>query len=128
MFWKSAASLLTAAALSSVLCAQQPQQAAGPMPAIAPPNRPVIGLALEGGGALGLAHIGVLAWFEQHHIPVDRLAGTSMGALVGALYATGHSPAQMRAIAESDAFTTVFTLQTSYSDLSYRRRQDRYQA
>jgi len=138
MLWKFAASLLTAAALSSVLCAQQPQRAAMqalpnttpaaasvPMPAITPPNRPVIGLALEGGGALGLAHIGVLAWFEEHHIPVDRLAGTSMGALVGALYATGHSPAQMRALAESDAFTRVFALQASYTDLSYRRRQDR---
>src|SRR5471032_581145 len=53
-------------------------------------DRPKIGLALEGGGALGLAHIGVLQWFEDHHIPIDRIAGTSMGALVGATYATGH--------------------------------------
>jgi predicted acylesterase/phospholipase RssA len=42
-----------------------------------------IGVALEGGGALGEAHIGVLKWFEEHHIPVDYLAGTSMGGLVG---------------------------------------------
>src|SRR5271165_2268136 len=54
--------------------------------------RPRIGVALEGGGALGLAHIGVLQWFEDHHIPIDYLAGTSMGGLVGGLYATGKSP------------------------------------
>jgi len=44
---------------------------------------PKIGVALEGGGAMGLAHIGVLKWFEEHHIPVDYVAGTSMGGLVG---------------------------------------------
>ena len=48
-----------------------------------------------------------------------------MGSLVGALYATGSTPAQMRALAVSDAFTRVFTLQTPYSDSSFRRRQDR---
>jgi len=50
-------------------------------------NRPLIGLALEDGGALGFAHVGVLEWFEENHIPVERIAGTSMGALVGAMYA-----------------------------------------
>ena len=44
-----------------------------------------IGVALEGGGALGIAHLGVLKWFEEHHIPVDYVAGTSMGGLVGGL-------------------------------------------
>jgi NTE family protein len=97
------------------------------LPAIAPAGRPSIGLALEGGGALGLAHIGVLQWFEEHRIPVDRIAGTSMGALVAGLYATGDSPAEMRAIAVSNAFLGVFTLQTPYSDSSYRRREDRHE-
>src|ERR1700745_126697 len=54
-------------------------------------HRPTIGLVLEGGGALGLAHVGVLRWFEENHIPVDYIAGTSMGGLVGGLYATGMS-------------------------------------
>src|SRR5215469_10880585 len=58
--------------------------------------RPKIGVALEGGGALGLAHIGVLQWFEEHRIPVDYIAGTSMGGLVGGFYATGRSPKEMR--------------------------------
>ena len=46
-------------------------------------GRPKIGVALEGGGALGEAHIGVLKWFEDHHIPVDYIGGTSMGGLDG---------------------------------------------
>src|SRR5437764_14319163 len=62
--------------------------------------RPKIGVALEGGGALGLAHIGVLQWFEEHHIPVDYVAGTSMGGLVGGFFATGMSPADMRQLIE----------------------------
>jgi NTE family protein len=97
------------------------------LPAVEPPNRPAVGLALEGGGALGMAHVGVLQWFEEHRIPVDRISGTSMGALVGGLYASGQSPAQLREIAMSDAFTRVFTLQTPYSEASFRRRQDRHE-
>jgi NTE family protein len=95
--------------------------------AVQPLGRPAIGVALEGGGALGLAHIGVLQWLEEHQIPVDRISGTSMGSLVGALYATGVTPAQMRVLAESDAFTNVFTLQSPYGGLSFRRRQDRHE-
>jgi NTE family protein len=104
---------------------QAPPQSA--LPALVPANRPAIGLTLEGGGALGLAHIGVLQWFEDHHIPIDRIAGTSMGALVGAIYSTGHSPAEMRALATSSDFTNIFTLRTPYVDSSFRRRQDRRQ-
>jgi patatin-like phospholipase len=53
--------------------------------------RPKVGSVLEGGGTLGLAHIGVLQWLEEHRIPVNYIAGTSMGGLVGGIYATGHS-------------------------------------
>ena len=56
-------------------------------PTPASKRRPKIGLVLEGGGALGLAHIGVLRWLEEHHIPVAYVAGTSMGGLVGGFYA-----------------------------------------
>src|SRR5262245_5609438 len=63
---------------------------------VASRQRPKIGLALSGGGARGFAHIGVLQWFEEHRIPVDYIAGTSMGGLVGGLYATGKSPAELR--------------------------------
>jgi NTE family protein len=99
--------------------------ASSALPAVQPPGRPAVGVALEGGGALGLAHIGVLQWLEEHHIPVDRISGTSMGALVGAFYASGSTPARMRTVASSDAFRGVFTMQTPYTDSSVRRRQDK---
>ena len=122
-----AATLMATAAGAQELT-QQAILAQSPLPAVVPANRPAIGLALEGGGALGLAHVGVIQWFEDHRVPIDRIAGTSMGALVGATYSTGHTPAQMRALATGDAFTNVFTLETPYVDMSFRRRQDRRQA
>lgn len=95
------------------------------LPAIVPADRKSVGLVLEGGGALGLAHIGVLLWFEEHHIPVDRVAGTSMGALLGGLYASGVTPQRLQTLATSDLFEGIFTLQTPYDEIGYRRRQDR---
>jgi NTE family protein len=95
------------------------------LPATVPANRKSIGLVLEGGGALGLAHIGVLLWFEQNHIPVDRLTGTSMGALLGGLYASGRSAQQLQALATGNLFGDIFTLQAPYDQIGYRRRQDR---
>jgi NTE family protein len=123
--WKLAVTLFAVLALQAAT-AQEP---APPLPAalsaVAPPNRPSVGIALEGGGALGLAHIGVLQWLEDHRVPVDRISGTSMGALVAGIYSTGRAPAELRAIAVSDAFTRVFALQSPYADASFRRRQDR---
>ncbi|ADV82554.1 patatin-like phospholipase family protein [Terriglobus saanensis] len=95
------------------------------LPAIVPANRKSIGLVLEGGGALGLAHIGVLLWFEQNHIPVDRLTGTSMGALLGGLYASGQTAQDLQKLATDNLFGDIFTLQTPYDQIGYRRRQDR---
>jgi NTE family protein len=86
--------------------------------------RPKIGVALEGGGALGLAHIGVLQWFEDHHIPVDYLAGTSMGGLVGGFYATGKSPKELKEIVEAQNWDVIIGGSTPYEDLSYRRKED----
>ncbi len=86
--------------------------------------RPKIGVALEGGGALGLAHIGVLQWFEDHHIPVDYIAGTSMGGLVGGFYATGKSPKELRQIVEAQDWDIIIGGATPYEDLSYRRKED----
>jgi NTE family protein len=86
--------------------------------------RAKIGIALEGGGALGLAHIGVLQWFEEHHIPVDYISGTSMGGLVGGLYATGKSPKELQEIVEQQNWDIIIGGQTPYEDLSYRRKED----
>src|SRR5216683_98705 len=111
----------------AIITSIQPRSGAEPgnFAALTPMGRPSIGLVLEGGGALGLAHIGVLQWFEENHIPVDRLAGTSMGALIGGLYASGHSTKDLQQIATKGLFPKIFTLEAAYSDVGYRRRQDR---
>jgi NTE family protein len=80
--------LLIALASAGIAAAQDPV-------AEKAPGRPRIGLVLGGGGARGAAHIGVLKVLEELHIPVDCVAGTSMGALVGAAYATGMSSAEI---------------------------------
>src|SRR6266699_3697247 len=97
-----------------------------PQQAQVPPikARPKIGVALEGGGALGLAHIGVLQWFEDHHIPIDYIAGTSMGGLVGGLYATGKTPKELQEIVEQQNWDIIIGGKTPYQDLSYRRKED----
>ena len=95
-----------------------------PSPENAPRRRLKIGVALEGGGALGLAHIGVLQWFEDHHIPIDYVAGTSMGGLVGGLYATGKTPQELKAIVEKQDWNSIIDGETSYQDLTFRRKED----
>jgi NTE family protein len=98
---------------------------AGALPPVVPANRPSIGLVLDGGGALGLAHIGVLKWFEENRIPVDRLTGTSMGSLIGALYATGRSADEIEQVATGAELPEIFHLSVDYDQLNYRRREDR---
>ncbi len=93
-------------------------------PPAAPGTRLKIGVALEGGGALGLAHIGVLQSLEDQHIPIDYLAGTSMGGLVGGLYALGKSPKQLEDIVRKQDWDFIIAGQTNYEDLSYRRKED----
>ena len=85
---------------------------------------PRIALVLEGGGALGLAHIGVIRWLEENHIPVHYVAGTSMGALVGGLYAAGNNPAQLNQIVSGIDWDQVLSDQIPFQDLSYRRKED----
>jgi NTE family protein len=89
------------------------------------PNRPTIGLVFEGGGALGFAHIGVLEYLEAHHIPVDYVAGTSMGGLVGGLYAAGNSPADITKFVGKIDWALVLSGQIPFPSLSYRRKEDR---
>lgn len=107
------------ATISSALQAQQDT------PTTATPHRPRIALALSGGGARGLAHIGVLQWMEENHVPVDAIAGTSMGGIVGALYATGRSPAEIRQFALSINWDEAMAGEPEYRELSFRRKEDR---
>jgi NTE family protein len=90
-----------------------------------PAHRPRLGLALSGGGALGLAEIGVIQWMEENHIPVDRIAGTSMGSIIGAMYATGMSPAEIQKFVEKIDWDEAFLPEPGYTQISYRRKQDR---
>src|ERR1700742_2220906 len=97
-----------------------PPAAKGPAPA----NRPTVGLVLQGGGALGLAHVGVITWLEEHHIPVNYIAGTSMGGLVGGVYATGRNATELRDVVNGINWDQVMSGQTPFDDLSFRRKQD----
>jgi NTE family protein len=123
--------LLLSLVFVSMTCLAQPRQEqpltttpANKDANLVPKSRPTIGVALEGGGALGQAHIGVLKWFEEHHIPIDYLAGTSMGGLVGGLYATGRSADQLHEIVKSADWGLLLGGQTPYQDLTFRRKED----
>ncbi|MEL6824570.1 MAG: patatin-like phospholipase family protein, partial [Calditrichota bacterium] len=77
-----------------------------------PVKKPKIALALSGGGARGLAHIGVLTALEEHNLSVDMIVGTSMGSIVGALYAAGYSPERIRQLAGGINWEEIFADQT----------------
>ena len=101
------------------------------MPAVLPQDaaageRPRIGLALSGGGARGAAHVGVLRVLEEQHIPIDYIAGTSMGSVVGGLYASGMSLDDIeRALAEIP-WDDVFQDREPREKRRFRRKQDDY--
>jgi NTE family protein len=84
--------------------------------------RPRIGLVLSGGGARGAAHIGVLKVLEENHVPVDAIAGTSMGAVVGGLYASGLSPADIERVMTSVDWQDAFRDRPARADLNFRRK------
>src|SRR6056297_2086311 len=90
----------------------------------APVNRPKVGLALSGGGALGLAHIGILKKIDSLEIPVDYIAGTSMGGLVGGLYACGYSAKQIEKIVDDINWEHLFRDVPARKHLPYFVKQD----
>lgn len=85
-------------------------------------NRPRIGLVLSGGGARGAAHIGVLKVLEENRVPVDVIAGTSMGAVVGGLYASGLSAAEVEKVMTSVDWQDAFRDSPPRSSLNFRRK------
>lgn len=93
-------------------------------PANLPKNRPVIGLALGGGAAIALSEVGTLQWLDEHRIPVDVIAGTSMGSILAALYSTGKTPEQMKHILTGENINRIFRIGTAYDTLNYRRREE----
>ncbi|MFM4770074.1 patatin-like phospholipase family protein [Aeromonas veronii] len=87
-------------------------------------ERPKICLALSGGGARGAAHIGILKLLEEFRIPVDCIAGTSMGSIVGGLYASGKSASEIeKSLGEMD-WEYIFNDDPARQDLPLRRKQD----
>ena len=102
--------VLSFLALSALACAGEPA------------TRPRIGLVLGGGGARGAAHIGVLEVLEKLRVPVDCVAGTSMGALVSGAYAAGLSPSEMREELSHADWNDMFQDNPEYSEISYRNK------
>lgn len=84
--------------------------------------RPRIGLVLSGGGARGAAHIGVLKVLEENHVPIDAIAGTSMGAVVGGLYASGLNAADIERVMTSVDWQDAFRDRPPRTSLNFRRK------
>ncbi|HXV78070.1 MAG TPA: patatin-like phospholipase family protein [Candidatus Polarisedimenticolaceae bacterium] len=87
-------------------------------------RRPYTVLVLSGGGARGMAHIGVLEVLEQHQVPFDAIVGTSMGAVVGGLYASGVSPGEMRTQLEQIDWIDAFDDEPPRRVRPFRRKED----
>ena len=79
---------------------------------------------LSGGGARGLAHVGVLQALEELHIPIDAIAGTSMGAVVGGLYASGMTADEIDKFMRGIDWNAAFRDRPARSTLNFRRKQD----
>ncbi|HEX2009996.1 MAG TPA: patatin-like phospholipase family protein, partial [Roseateles sp.] len=94
-----------------------------------PPSgeRPKLGLVLSGGGARGIAHVGVLKVLERERIPVDVIAGTSMGAIIGGLYASGMSAAELERELLPLAWDRVFASRVERQQLSQRRKEEDFE-
>ncbi|HUL62986.1 MAG TPA: patatin-like phospholipase family protein [Burkholderiaceae bacterium] len=97
-----------------------------PVPANTPGKRPKICLVLSGGGARGAAHVGVIKVLEEYRVPVDCIAGTSMGAVVGGAYATGITVPEMEAINAGMTIEKLFKERPPRQELAFRRKLDDY--
>ena len=95
--------------------------AAAPIHAQQAPPR--VGVAFGGGSARGLAHIGVVRWLEEHHVPVDVAAGTSMGGLVGGGFAAGMSAEELRVLIAGTDWDALFG-SSSFAYKNLRRKED----
>ncbi len=95
-----------------------------PVQAAPVPARSRIGLVLSGGGARGAAHVGVIRMLEEMHIPIDAIAGTSMGAVVGGLYAAGLSGDEIERVFRGLDWQQLIRDRAPRRELAYRRKQD----
>jgi NTE family protein len=86
-------------------------------------TRPTVGVAFGGGSARGIAHVGVIRWLEEHRIPIDVAAGTSMGGLVGGAYATGMEPDELQTFITTLDWDQLFGAST-FAHKNIRRKAD----
>jgi NTE family protein len=108
-------SLGTLALLACLVCSSVPA---------AESARPRIGLVLSGGGARGAAHVGVLKVLDEMRVPIDAIAGTSMGAVVGGLYASGMTAEEIETLISSVNWQDAFQDRPPRAELGFRRKQD----
>jgi NTE family protein len=97
--------------------------ATGPPRAVRETTRPTVGVAFGGGSARGIAHVGVIRWLEEHRIPIDVAAGTSMGGLVGGAYATGMEPNELQTFITTLDWDQLFGAST-FAYKNIRRKAD----
>ncbi len=97
-----------------------------PSHALDPAERPKIGLALSGGGTKAGAHIGVLRVLDENRVPIDYIAGTSAGAIIGSLYAAGLNPDEIEAAVAGIDWDDMLEDSPSRADLPFRRKRDSY--
>lgn len=99
-----------------------------PVPVSAQQERPQIGLVLSGGGAKGVAHIGVLKVLEEAGIPIDYISGTSMGAIVGGLYAVGYNAHELDSMVRRQDWIFLLTdqIQRPYRSYQSRMKHEKY--
>ena len=116
------AALTLACTLSSAAFGQA--AASAPAPAA---SHPRVGLVLSGGGARGLAHVGVLKALERAHVRIDAIAGTSMGAIVGGLYASGMSADQLETELRRIDWDALFATRVARPYLSQRRKEEDFE-
>src|SRR5262245_66641445 len=125
--------LAVAATISCAACAAPLQRATTVRPpgsmssaalastgSAAPPR---VGVAFGGGSARGIAHVGVIRWLEEHRVPIDVAAGTSMGGLVGGAFATGMDASELQAFIKSINWDEMFD-PSSYEYKNIRRKAD----
>jgi len=101
-----------------------PAAAAEPAAVPETASRPRVGLVLSGGGARGLAHVGVLKVLEEQRVPIDAIAGTSMGAVIGGLYASGMTASEIESLVRTLNWNAAFRDRPPRGDMNFRRKQD----
>lgn len=124
VFVTALSSLLAPFCVNAQAARQVSPEAVPPAASGSPHHRLKIGLALSGGGARGVTHIGILRALERMHIPIDYVAGTSMGAIVGGLYAAGATTQDLETLVRTTDWGEILSDRPTRDMLSFREKED----